>query len=46
MKIKNYIHGKPALESLRHFMPTATEEEITTKFRWVRAFRSYRKRQE
>lgn len=34
-EIKNYIHGKPALESLRHFMPTATEEEITTKFRWL-----------
>ena len=27
-EINDYIHGKPAIESIRHFMPNATEQEM------------------
>lgn len=31
----NNIHGKPASESIRHFMPHATEEELHAMFKWI-----------
>lgn len=34
-EINDYIHGKPAIESIRHFMPTASEQEITDTFKWL-----------
>lgn len=34
-EIISYIHGKPALTSLRHFMPEASEDEIMSRFRWL-----------
>lgn len=33
--IIHFIHGKPALTSLRHFMPEASEDELMTHFRWL-----------
>ncbi|MGQ5555077.1 HAD-IA family hydrolase [Proteus mirabilis] len=34
-EINNYIHGKPAIESIRHFMPNATQAQIEETFRWL-----------
>ncbi|ELX8379648.1 sugar phosphatase [Providencia vermicola] len=34
-EIIHFIHGKPALTSLRHFMPEASEDEIKARFRWL-----------
>ncbi|WP_047682304.1 sugar phosphatase [Xenorhabdus sp. NBAII XenSa04] len=34
-EVLNYVHGTPAILSLRHFMPDATEEEIDSTFRWI-----------
>ncbi|QNH64742.1 sugar phosphatase [Proteus vulgaris] len=39
-EINDYIHGKPAIESIRHFMPNATEQEITEMFRWLEKLES------
>ncbi|WIV87295.1 sugar phosphatase [Proteus appendicitidis] len=39
-EINDYIHGKPAIESIRHFMPNATEQEITETFRWLEKLES------
>ncbi|QAV21922.1 sugar phosphatase [Proteus hauseri] len=39
-KINDYIHGKPAIESIRHFMPNASEQEITETFRWLEKLES------
>ncbi|PHM35757.1 sugar phosphatase [Xenorhabdus innexi] len=30
-----YVHGTPAILSIRHFMPDATEEEIVDTFKWI-----------
>ncbi len=38
--IISYIHGKPALETLRHFLPHASEEEIMVHFRWLEKMES------
>lgn len=32
-EVVNYIHGKQAITSLRHFMPNASEDEIQKQFR-------------
>ncbi|BET97568.1 sugar phosphatase [Xenorhabdus taiwanensis] len=34
-EVLNYVHGTPAILSLRHFMPDASEEEITNTFKWI-----------
>ncbi|MDR0217833.1 MAG: sugar phosphatase [Enterobacteriaceae bacterium] len=34
-EVLDYIHGTPAILSIRHFMPDATEEEIASTFAWV-----------
>ncbi|MDC9592438.1 sugar phosphatase [Xenorhabdus sp. IM139775] len=34
-EVLNYVHGTPAILSLRHFMPDAGEEEITRTFKWI-----------
>ncbi|PHM67781.1 hydrolase [Xenorhabdus stockiae] len=34
-EVLNYVHGTPALLSIRHFMPDATEEEIISTFKWI-----------
>ena len=34
-EIISYIHGKPALTSLRHFMPEASKAKIMSRFRWL-----------
>lgn len=34
-EINHYIHGKPAIESIRHFMPNASEQDIQQTFRWL-----------
>ncbi|MBD2814327.1 sugar phosphatase [Xenorhabdus sp. Flor] len=34
-EVLNYVHGTPAILSLRHFMPGATEEEIDSTFKWI-----------
>ncbi|WP_319930814.1 sugar phosphatase [Xenorhabdus santafensis] len=34
-EVLNYIHGTPAILSLRHFMPDASEEEIASTFKWI-----------
>ncbi|WP_269749538.1 sugar phosphatase [Xenorhabdus lircayensis] len=34
-KVLNYVHGTPAILSLRHFMPDASEEEIARTFKWI-----------
>lgn len=39
-EINDYIHGKPAIESIRHFMPNATEQEVTETFRWLEKLES------
>lgn len=39
-EINDYIHGKPAIESIRHFMPNASEQEITETFRWLEKLES------
>ncbi|TOL42749.1 phosphatase, partial [Vibrio parahaemolyticus] len=39
-EIISYIHGKPALTSLRHFLPDATEEEVMDYFRWLEKMES------
>jgi sugar-phosphatase len=33
--VLNFIHGKQAITSLRHFLPGKTEEEIQAEFRWL-----------
>ncbi|WGO84483.1 sugar phosphatase [Arsenophonus apicola] len=33
--VLHYIHGKPAINSIRHFMPNATETEIDEVFYWL-----------
>jgi len=33
--VLNYIHGKPAINSLRHFMAGQPEEAIQAEFRWL-----------
>ncbi|MGP1923716.1 MAG: sugar phosphatase [Arsenophonus sp. NEOnobi-MAG3] len=35
MDVLHYIHGKPAITSIRHFMPNATEAEIDEIFYWL-----------
>ncbi|MFP3029059.1 MAG: sugar phosphatase [Arsenophonus sp.] len=35
MDVLHYIHGKPAITSIRHFMPNATEAEINEIFYWL-----------
>ncbi|MBC8948229.1 MULTISPECIES: sugar phosphatase [Xenorhabdus] len=34
-EVLNYVHGTPAILSLRHFMPDASEEEIAGTFKWI-----------
>lgn len=34
-EVLHYIHGKPAINSIRHFMPNATETEIDEVFYWL-----------
>ncbi|PHM75045.1 sugar phosphatase [Xenorhabdus kozodoii] len=34
-EVLNYVHGTPAILSLRHFMPDASEEEILSTFKWI-----------
>ncbi|WP_338885052.1 sugar phosphatase [Xenorhabdus sp. TH1] len=34
-EVLNYVHGTPAILSLRHFMPDASEEEIADTFKWI-----------
>ncbi|CDG18300.1 sugar phosphatase [Xenorhabdus doucetiae] len=34
-EVLNYVHGTPAILSLRHFMPDASEEEISRTFKWI-----------
>lgn len=33
--VLNFIHGKQAITSLRHFMPGSTEEEIQAEFKYL-----------
>ncbi|MBB1201687.1 sugar phosphatase [Enterobacteriaceae bacterium 89] len=33
--VLNFIHGKQAITSLRHFLPGKSEEEIQAEFRWL-----------
>ncbi|AXC32684.1 sugar phosphatase [Raoultella sp. X13] len=33
----NFIHGKQAITSLRHFLPGRSEEEVQAEFRWLEA---------
>lgn len=33
--VLDYIHGKPAINSLRHFMAGQSEEAIQAEFRWL-----------
>ncbi len=35
--VLNFIHGKQAITSLRHFMPGKSEEEIAAEFTWLEA---------
>lgn len=39
-EIISFIHGKPALTSLRHFLPEASDEEIMNYFRWLEKMES------
>lgn len=34
-EVLNFIHGKQAITSLRHFMPGASEETIQAEFAWL-----------
>lgn len=34
-EVKQFIHGKPAVESIRHFLPDADSAEIATQLAWV-----------
>ncbi|MGU3414080.1 sugar phosphatase [Enterobacteriaceae bacterium C23F] len=34
-EVLNFIHGKQAITSLRHFLPGKTEAEIQAEFRWL-----------
>ncbi|MCE0489349.1 sugar phosphatase [Pantoea sp. Mb-10] len=34
-EVLGFIHGKPAMSSLRHFMPGQSEEAIQAEFRWL-----------
>lgn len=34
-EVKHFIHGKPAVESIRHFLPDADENEIAAQLAWV-----------
>ncbi|MGW1372294.1 sugar phosphatase [Providencia hangzhouensis] len=34
-EVISYIHGKPAMTSLRHFLPEASDEEIMEYFHWL-----------
>ncbi|AOM39431.1 sugar phosphatase [Xenorhabdus hominickii] len=34
-EVLNYVHGTPAILSLRHFMPDASEDEIISTFKWI-----------
>ncbi|WP_159865890.1 MULTISPECIES: sugar phosphatase [unclassified Raoultella] len=36
-EVLNFIHGKQAITSLRHFLPGRSEEEIQTEFRYLEA---------
>jgi sugar-phosphatase len=36
-EVLNFIHGKQAITSLRHFMPGKSEEEIAAEFTWLEA---------
>lgn len=36
-ELLNFIHGKQAITSLRHFLPGRSEEELQTEFRWLEA---------
>ncbi|CAG9415981.1 sugar phosphatase [Providencia alcalifaciens] len=38
--IIDYIHGKPAMTTLRHFLPHASEEELQSHFRWLEKMES------
>lgn len=39
-EVISYIHGKPAMTSLRHFLPEASDEEIMGYFRWLEKMES------
>ncbi|SUC36016.1 Phosphatase YfbT [Providencia rustigianii] len=39
-EIIDFIHGKPAMTTLRHFLPDANEEELQTHFRWLEKLES------
>lgn len=34
-QVLDYIHGKPAINSLRHFMAGQSEAAIQAEFRWL-----------
>mgnify|MGYP000034039816 FL=1 len=36
-EVLNFIHGKQAITSLRHFLPGRSEEEVQAEFRWLEA---------
>lgn len=39
-EIIRFIHGKPAMTTLRHFLPNANEDEIMSYFRWLEKIES------
>ncbi len=39
-EVLNFIHGKQAITSLRHFLPGRTEEEIQVEFSWLERMES------
>ncbi|WP_330932131.1 sugar phosphatase [Xenorhabdus bovienii] len=39
-EVLSFVHGTPAMISLRHFMPDASEEEINRTFKWIEKIES------
>ncbi|MCS2168495.1 sugar phosphatase [Scandinavium manionii] len=39
-EVLNFIHGKQAITSLRHFLPSRTEAEIQVEFSWLERMES------
>ncbi|SPZ21516.1 Phosphatase YfbT [Providencia rettgeri] len=39
-EVISYIHGKPAMTSLRHFLPEASDEEIMEYFHWLEKWKA------
>lgn len=39
--VRNFLHGKPALATLRHFMPTATNDAIVHEFTMLEEFEAH-----